>query len=75
MKKMLIVLSLFILAGCDGRVMVDGKEYHTPAQSAREYCVDGVVYIKFGTGNALWGGAKFQKDGKVALCGGSGVNE
>lgn len=35
---------------------------------AEEKCYDGVVYVSFGSGTGLWGGAKFGPDSKVVTC-------
>jgi hypothetical protein len=68
MKKVFVsLLCLVALAGCDGKISVDGKEYNT-SKHTQEYCYEGVIYLKMVSAGSSWGSVKFFPDGKIATC-------
>lgn len=73
MLKTLSILFVAVLAGCAQKpspsVPTSDGNVVTQADDSYQICKDGVVYIKFGYGENSWGGAKFDKDSKVVLCG------
>ena len=72
MKKTLslVLVAIIALSGCKKNLIQtsEGTQVSSAPNFASEICHKEVTYVKFDIGNNSWGGAKFDKNGKVMQC-------